>query len=278
MSANLNFSTGNIISGGCKIAYRIDGALDRPWLIFSNSLATTMSLWDGQVSYLGQSFRILRYDQRGHGASAIPDHPCTFAELADDVIALMDHLGIEQAALAGVSMGAVTVLSLAARYPQRVERVLACDGQWQAPAGAAQAWAARIATAGESGMAELVDPTLARWFSPAFLAGQSAALEKVREMIASTPAQGFIQCARALQAYELREEIAGIRVPCLLLVGADDGALPGVMRQMADAIPTAGYVEVANAGHLPNIDCSDTFNAEAAHFLMAGSDRHGAFI
>jgi len=267
--------SGHITTDGVQIAYRIDGTGELPWLIFSNSLATDLSLWDGQVAHLRDHFRILRYNQRGHGASSVPAQPCTFAALAADVIALMDHLGITRASLVGVSMGAVTMLTVAASHPQRVERVLACDGQWAAPTGAAEAWQARIDSAEASGMAALVEPTAARWFKAPFMARPSPALEHVRRMIGATPPGGFIQCARALQAYDLRDQIGAIEVPCMLLVGAEDGSLPGVMRRMADVIPGARYAEVAAAGHLPNLEQPELFNAAAASFLLPNQSLHG---
>lgn len=259
------------VRDGLDIAYRIDGSGALPWLIFSNSLATDLSMWDGQVAHLRRHFRILRYDQRGHGASDVPAQPCTFDVLIDDLVDLMDHMGIERAALAGVSMGAVTVLGVAARHASRVRRVLASDGQWAAPAGAAAAWEERIAVARAAGMTALAGSTAARWFTPASLAQPSAMLDKVRAMIAATPAEGYVACARALQHYDLRTEISTIRVPCMLLVGAEDGALPFVMRRMADAIPGAGYGEIAGAGHLPNIERPQAFDAAAAAFLLGAA-------
>ncbi|WP_075791028.1 alpha/beta fold hydrolase [Massilia putida] len=255
---------------GVDIAYRIDGRGNLPWLVFSNSLATNLSMWDRQVDYLRRHFRILRYDQRGHGGSAVPAEPCTFDLLIDDLVALMDHVAIERAALVGVSMGAVTVLGVAARHPRRVERVLACDGQWVAPPGAAHAWEERIAIACDAGMAALAGPTAARWLTASFMARPSAALDDILHMIAATPAEGFIRCARALQAYDLREEITGIRVPCMLLAGAEDGGLPAVMRRMAEAIPGAAYAEIGEAGHLPNLERPVVFNTRISSFLLGG--------
>lgn len=259
--------TGRLAVDGCQLAYRIDGAEGLPWLVFCNSLATDLSMWDAQVAHLAGHFRMLRYDQRGHGASAVPAAACTFDVLAGDLVALMDHLHIARASLVGISMGAVTVLAVAARHAGRVARVLACDGQWMAPPGARDAWEARIATAREQGMAPLVDQTVQRWFTPAFTARPSAALEQVRAMIAAAPPLGYIANIRALQDYDLRAEMAAISVPCMLLAGAEDGALPGVMRHMAAAIPGAQFVDVPAAGHLPNIEQADAFNALAGAFL-----------
>lgn len=87
-------ATGQIDAGNCTIHFRVDGIENAPWVIFSNSLATNSSMWDAQVAQLATKFRILRYDQRGHGASTVPADPCTFDQLADDLIMLMDVCNI----------------------------------------------------------------------------------------------------------------------------------------------------------------------------------------
>src|SRR5690606_22564823 len=141
-----------------------------PWLIFSNSLMTDLSMWDDQVAALGGSFRILRYDQRGHGGTDAPAGKYTFDTLTADVIALMDALQIPRASFAGISMGGMTALFLAQRHPDRFERIVAADcGPASNPAGAAQ-WQERIDLAAAKGMEALVDITVNRWFPPDFVA------------------------------------------------------------------------------------------------------------
>jgi 3-oxoadipate enol-lactonase len=126
----------HVEANGIRFHCRVDGRKQAPWLVFSNSLATNLSLWDGQIAMLENSFRILRYDQRGHGGTEVPSEPCTFEQLADDVVALFDALAIPRATFVGVSMGATTALRLAARNAGRLDRVVTCDGQWAAPPGA----------------------------------------------------------------------------------------------------------------------------------------------
>lgn len=258
----------HVEANGIRFHCRVDGRKEAPWLVFSNSLATNLSLWDGQIAMLENSFRILRYDQRGHGGTEVPSEPCTFEQLADDVIALFDALAIPRATFVGVSMGAITALRLAARNASRLDRVVACDGQWAAPAGARELWEERIAIVQNQGMEALVEPTMRRWFRPEFIASNPPSLEKVRRMIATTPAGGYIACGRALQKFDYRQCLPQISIPTLLLVGTADGAMPEAMREMHQAMPGSNFVEIPNAGHLPNLENPEVFNRTLAKFLF----------
>ena len=118
-------------ANGITINYQIDGAQNAPWLIFSNSLATTLAMWDDQARDLGKRYRVLRYDQRGHGGTEAPAGRYPFDLLIADALALMDALGIAKAHFAGLSMGAATALGLAQQHPGRLDRVIVCDSGCQ---------------------------------------------------------------------------------------------------------------------------------------------------
>src|SRR5438105_11623217 len=118
-------------ANGITFNYRIDGAQGARWLIFSNSLATNLSMWDEQARELSGGFRVLRYDQRGHGASEAPPGRYSFELLIADAVALMDALGIGKANFAGLSMGGATALGLAQKHADRLERVIVCDSPCQ---------------------------------------------------------------------------------------------------------------------------------------------------
>lgn len=242
---------------------RLDGPEGAPWVVFSNSLLTDLSLWDKQVVALSDRFRILRYDQRGHGGTAVPPGPATIPQLADDIAGIMDQLGIAAAHFVGVSMGASTGIALAQRAPHRVTRLLCSDGNAATPPGGAQGWEERIATGLQDGMRALADATLSRWFaSPG-----SPAIPVVRAMIERTPPAGFVACARALQEYDLRPGLGEMRVPALFVAGAADGAMPASMPLLAGTVPGGRYHEIAGAGHLPCVEQSDAFTAVLRAFL-----------
>jgi 3-oxoadipate enol-lactonase len=131
-------------ANGIAINYRIDGPERAPWLIFSNSLATSLAMWDEQAAALADSFRVLRYDQRGHGGSDAPAGRYPFDTLLDDALALMDALGINKAHFAGLSMGGATALGLAERRPDRFERIVVADSPCQSTPQSSQQWEERI--------------------------------------------------------------------------------------------------------------------------------------
>jgi 3-oxoadipate enol-lactonase len=255
-----------INANGISINYQIDGPEGAPWLILSNSLLTSLAMWDEQVAELKTTFRVLRYDQRGHGATQATDGKYSFDILVADVIALMDALSIKRANFAGISMGGMTALFLAQRHAERFDRIIACDcGPASTPASAQQ-WKERIDLAADNGMEALVDVTVNRWFPPEFVATKAPVLDKVRGMIKATPFQGFAGCAQALSDYDLRPGLPGISRPTLLIVGTKDATLAGI-KQIKDAVPGASLVELDGAGHLSNLEQPTAFTRAIRDFI-----------
>jgi 3-oxoadipate enol-lactonase len=255
-------------ANGISINYQIDGKEGAPWLIFSNSLMTNLSMWDDQVAALKDSFRILRYDQRGHGGTEAPSGKYSFDLLVGDVIGLMDALAIKRAHFCGISMGGMTALFLAQRHRDRFDRIIPCDcGPASSPASAQQ-WKERIDLAGEKGMEVLVEPTVNRWFPPDFVATKAPVLDKIRDMIRTTPYQGFAGCAYALSDYDLKPGLAGIDRPTLLIVGTKDATVPGI-QQIKAAVPGAKLVEVEGAGHICNVEQPAFYTKAIRDFLAS---------
>jgi 3-oxoadipate enol-lactonase len=246
---------------------RLDGPEGAPWMVFSNSLVTDLTVWDPQVDAFDTRYRILRYDQRGHGGTSVPDRPATINELADDAAALMRRFGVKNAAFIGVSMGAATGFCLAQRHPDLVARLVASDGQAATAPGGRQSWQERIELAQRAGMTCYADATIPRWFSARSRAERNPAIAVVRAMMESTPLDGFVACARALQDYDFRAGLAGMLQPTLLIAGAEDGAMPEAMRALQSKIPDASFVEIPHAGHIPGIERSAAFNAALEAFL-----------
>jgi 3-oxoadipate enol-lactonase len=251
---------------GISINFEIDGPDNAPWLVLSNSLLTNLSMWDDQVAALKSSYRILRYDQRGHGGTQVTRGAYSFDLLVNDIVALLDMLGIGRAHFCGLSMGGMTALFLAQRHPNRFDRIIACDcGPASTPASAQQ-WKERIEIAAKDGIEALVEPTIGRWFPPDFVAGKPPVLDKVRQMIRSTPIAGFSGCAQALSDYDLRPGLAGIDRRTLLIVGTKDATLAG-MRQIKEAVPGATLLELEGAGHISNVEQPAAFTGAVRDFL-----------
>src|SRR5215470_16636535 len=255
-------------ANGITINYQVDGPDGAPWLVFSNSLATNLAMWDDQARELGRAFRVLRYDQRGHGGSDAPGGRYSFELLIADALALMDALGIKRAHFAGLSMGGATALGFAQKHPDRLDKVVVCDSPCQSTPTSSQQWEERIVVAQKQGMEALVEPTLVRWFPPEVMKANPPHVDKVRQMIRSTPVDGFIGCAAALADHDYAAAVARVTQPVLFLVGEKDAAAPP-MRKLNEALPGSRYVELAGAGHISNLDHPEAFTRAIKDFLAA---------
>ena len=256
-----------IKANGISINYRIDGPERAPWLVFSNSLATSLLMWDEQAAALKDRFRVLRYDQRGDGETEAPAARYAFDTLLDDALALMDGLGITKASFAGLSMGGATALGLAARRSDRFERIIIADSPCQSTPQSSQQWEERIAVAQKQGIEALVEPTVARWFPPETVAKNPPYLGKIRAMIRATPVNGFIGCAAALAAHDYASAVATVKCPTLFIVGEKDGATPAAMAKLHDKLPGSRFVALPGAGHISNMDRAVEFNSALHDFL-----------
>ena len=253
---------------GVSLHFRVEGPEGAPWVTFSNSLATDFHLWDAQAALLADRFRILRYDTRGHGKSGAAPGAYDFAMLEADLIGLWDALGIERSHMVGLSLGGSTGIGLAIHHPGRIASLAACDCRVTAPADFRRAWEGRIEIARAQGMAGLVEETMTRWFTAATLDADPPQLAAIREMIRATSVDGFIGCARALQAIDYLGEINGISCPTLFVVGeADPAATPELAGAMHGRLQGSKLVELPGAAHISNIENPGAFNAAVIPFL-----------
>lgn len=251
--------------GDCTLRVVDEGPKTAPCVIFSHSIMTDASMWRPQIDVLNSRFRIVSYDSRGHGKSTPGASPYSTGVLASDVIGVLDALGIQQAHFVGLSLGGIVGFDLGVNHGHRLHSLVICDARADSPEAFARPWDERIETALRDGMEPLVAPTVARWFGAEFL--QSSQAEDVRNMIRATSTAGFVATARALQQYDYLSAVARIAVPTSFVVGANDGVLPDVMESFADQVRVGRYVVVPAAGHLPNLENPDPFNAAlGAHF------------
>jgi len=253
----------NSITFNCEI----EGTDGAPWLVFSNSLATNLSIWDPQAAGLKASFRLLRYDQRGHGGTDAPAGRYTYATLLADALALFDALDIRRPHFCGLSMGGATALGLAELHPDRVDRVVVCDSPAMSTPASAKQWEERIAAARQGGMESLVESTMARWFPPETHAAAPPHLDTLRRMICTTPVNGFIGCSAALADHDYNTAVATVTRPVLFIAGAKDGVTPAAMKDMHARLKGSRYVELEGAGHISNLDRPAEFTRAVREFL-----------
>src|SRR5690606_30775457 len=219
--------------------------------VFSHSIMTDSGMWQPQANALLQDFRVIRYDSRGHGKTPHAGNEYSTGILTDDIIALIDALDLNKVHFVGLSLGGILGFDLAHRYAHRLHSLVICDARPDSPPEFARAWDDRIEAASSTGMSVLIEPTMARWFGPDFLATDAA--QAVRAMIRNTSTEGFIATARALQTYDYRDA-AAISTPVTFIVGENDGVLPEVMRAVAQQCGQAQFVSIPRSGHLPNIE------------------------
>ncbi len=229
----------------------VTGRDDAPAVVLSNSLGSTHRMWDAQLTALEERFRVIRYDTRGHGESPVPDGPYSIDDLADDVVALLDRLGISSAHLVGLSLGGMTAMRVAVRNPDRVNRVaLLCTGAQLTPSSA---WTDRAATVRSAGTAAVAKAVVARWFTPDYLADHQDSSEYYESMVAATPAEGYASCCEAIATMDQRADLPKITAPTLAIAGADDPATPPPkLAEIADNVAHGRLLVVPHSAHLAN--------------------------
>jgi len=245
----------------------IDGPVDAPAVLMSNSLGTDLHMWDGQVPALAKKFRVIRYDSRGHGGSTANDGPYSIAQLGQDAINILDALDIAKAHFIGLSLGGMVGMWLLTHHGARIDRaVLANTGAFM---GNPDFWNMRIRTARTQGMEALVAGTVERWFTREFAERAPEKVATVAAMVQATPAVGYASSCAAIRDMDQREAIRSITRPVLVIVGARDPATPPAMGGLiASSIPGARLIDL-EAAHLSAIEAETAFTRAVASFLSA---------
>jgi 3-oxoadipate enol-lactonase len=210
-------------------------------------------MWEPQLAALQQRFRVVRYDTRGHGSSPVPNGPYGIDDLADDLVALLDRLGVERAHLVGLSLGGMTAMRVAGRNPERVDKLaLLCTGAQLPPASN---WTDRAATVRAHGSVAVAAAVVGRWFTPEFVAAHPDIRATHEAMVAATPAEGYAGCCEAIAALDLRGELTSITAPTLAIAGADDPATPPAkLEEIAGGVKDGRLLVVPQAAHLANAE------------------------
>jgi 3-oxoadipate enol-lactonase len=263
MTAQLTISAGDV-----KLAIKVEGDSSLPWLIVSNSLATNMSMWDGQMSELTKLRRVVRYDTRGHGASTASVGPYSFDVLTHDMITIMHHLKIPSADILGLSLGGMTALGFGLAYPNKVNSIICCAARADFPPPVIVSWDERIKAVTEGSMSTIVEGTLSRWFTEQTRNERPAIVDRARQMIMSTSVDGYCGCAGALKTLDYRRRLKDMKRPVFYVAGSSDvAASPDAMRDMADATPNSNFDIISGAAHIANMECAQIFNEKICNIL-----------
>jgi len=263
--------TNRIHINGVDTAYRFDGPADGPVVLMSNSLMSSYDMWNWTVPALTDRYRVLRYDTRGHGRSSTPTGPYSISVLADDAALLLDALDIDSAHIVGLSMGGMVAQQHGARYAHRVRSLSICNSASEMPPRSL--WDDRLAVAAKYGIGALVEGTIKRWFTPAFVARAPHEIAKVRAFIEQTQAPGYMACAAAIRDMAQTTMLLKIKAPTLVMTGRQDPATTVdnaiVLHRIIDG-STLHLID--DAAHLSNIEQPAAFNGVLRTFIDGVED------
>jgi len=250
-----------------RIHYELDGRVEGPTLVLSNSLGTNLSLWDSQLPVFAQTFRVLRYDSRGHGQTSTTQGKYSVEMLGRDVLQLLDALHLERVNFCGLSIGGMTGMWLAVNAPQRVENLVLSN---TAPKiGKLDTWNERIRAVREGGTKAVAQQVVERWFTPEFRANHRDEVAKIRQMIESTSTHGYAASCAAVRDFDFWEKVGMIHAKTLVIAGTHDASVPtSDAQKLAKQIPGARYSEFT-AAHISNVEAANQFTDEVSSFLCS---------
>lgn len=245
--------------------YTLEGPKGAPVLMLSNSLGTDLTMWDAQAAAWSKSFRVLRYDSRGHGRSAAPDRPYSIAELGRDALAIMDGLKIERVHWCGLSKGGMVGQWLLTHAGHRIGKaVLANTASRMGPP---DLWNTRIRTVTATGMGAIAEATRERWFSPRARATGNPEIDRIIDVFRSVPPAGYAGCCAAIRDMDQHWSIRSITNPVLVIIGKQDPATPPAAGEHIARSIRGAKKKVLDAAHLSNIEQPAAFTRAVAEFL-----------
>jgi 3-oxoadipate enol-lactonase len=265
MSDSLSFIT---TGDGARIAYRIDGPSDKPALVLSNSIATTLHMWDQQIPALSRYFRVIRYDTRGHGASSVPAGAYSIDRFGRDVIELLDALNIERAHFLGLSLGGFIGQWLGIHVPERIDRlILSNTSPYLGPPEALDETINSVRQSKD--MTERAEMFLRNWFPAHMLERGGPVIEQFRAMVLATSREGLAANFAAVRDMDLRRTITLITRPTLVIAGEHDLVTSvSYARAIAETIRGA-QLKVLPTVHLPNVELPGEYTDIVLGFLRA---------
>ncbi|WP_151982488.1 3-oxoadipate enol-lactonase [Acinetobacter guerrae] len=251
---------------GKQLSVQVNGLENAPAIVFSNSLGTDHGMWQPQVEALKSQFKVVTYDTRGHGQSDVIENT-TLQNLGEDVIDILDALNIEKAHFCGISMGGMTALWLGIHQSQRFNSITVANSA--AKIWTVEGWNARADTVEVNGLADLVASTHTRWFSDKFDYQSNDLAQQTIQSLANTPAQGYANACRALATADVREKIASIAIPTLIIAGAADPVTTVVDGEFLQQHIKESQLYIIEASHLSNIEQPEAFTQVFSQFIKS---------
>jgi 3-oxoadipate enol-lactonase len=250
-----------------RMHYEMTGPQDAPVVMLSNSLGTTLAMWDAQMPDLSRKFRVLRYDKRGHGQSEVTPGPYTIEMLGRDAVALLDFLRIEAVHFCGLSIGGQAAIWLGVHAPKRLKSLTLSNTAAQI--GSPEVWKKRIESVRQSGTGSIAGGVIERWFTSDFRAKNAAEVLRIQRMLETTDPDGYIGCCAAVRDFDYRDKVGTITTRTLVITGNQDQSAPAADgRWMAGQIAGSHHIELP-AAHLSNIEAASRFTESLLQFLAS---------
>lgn len=246
--------------------YSVEGKDDAPVLLLSNSLGTSLAMWEPQMAAFTQHFRVVRYDTRGHGLSYVPPGPYSMAQLGRDMVGLLDALGIERAHLCGLSMGGITAMWFALHYPDRLGRLVLCNtAAWIGPSSN---WTERAAIVERNGVAPIAAAVVDRWLTPRYADAHPQQVAALRAMLGETPRGGYVANCLAVRDSDLRLVVKDIAAETLVISGTFDLPTPASDGAYLASQIVGSQLVMLDAAHLSNQELPERFSEAVIDFLI----------
>lgn len=251
---------------GTTIHARSEGTRTGPAIVFSNSLGSTLHIWDDVIARLPSGLHIVRYDMRGHGKSQVPDGPYSMGQLVSDAGAVCDAYDVSDALFVGLSVGGMVAQGLAVKRPDLIRALVLSNTA--AKIGNPQFWQDRINLVTSAGMAAAAQEIIPRWFGRDYLKTPLAAewAGKLQDISAT----GYTGVCAAIAGTDFYTPTSGLRIPALGIAGSEDGSTPAdLVRETVDLIPGSQFRLIRRVGHLPCVEKPDAFAAHLNDFIAA---------
>lgn len=256
---------------GIRVRYEHGGDKSKPAIVLSNSMSTSLEMWNPQWADLCKEFQVLRYDTRGHGQTDAPADAYTMTGLADDLLALMDAVGIEKAHFVGLSLGGMIAQQIAVMRPERVRSLCLIATTAKSPGGDPRYWNARLSQIKESQTFEVVLPLiLDKWLTMKFRRDHPKDFAFLSQFILDTPVDGYIGGISAIRDFDILDKIHEIAVPTLVIEGEEDSSTTVEDgKAIVARIPNSELRIIPNKRHILNWEAKDTIDAWLFDWLRA---------
>lgn len=256
-----------------RLFHSVHGPDGAPVVVLLHPLATHSALWQPQLPAWSTRFRVVCVDLPGHGRSPVLPEVTTLSQYAAEVRRVLDALGVDRAALVGLSLGGMVAQAFALDWPGRTQALVLAHTSARTEPAIRDLWSTRLQQAADEGMAAQVPAILGRWFPPAFAASAPMTLQWVAAQILATPFAGYAAAVGAIQRLDHLDRLHRIAAPTLVVAGELDAAAPPALAwSMAERLPRATLVTLPGSGHIGNVQQALAFTETVGAFLVQSPD------